>query len=214
MNRHRDLLRKIIYFSISIVLFLIGMIIYGVILNSGEKTLEQEMIQKGLTELNNVSIYIDKSSYSLSLFSDSIMVKEYKAVFGKNSDKIKRSKNDFVTPFGKFKICEMINSSEFHKSLKLDYPNIHDASEAFKNSIITKEEFNAIIEFLKTNNCSYPGTKLGAEIYIHGIGDYNFIFKNLPFTFNWTNGSIAVSNESIEEIFSAVSIGTQVEVTN
>lgn len=214
MNRHKDLFRKIIYFSISIILFFAGMIIYGIILNSGEKTLAEEMNDKGLSEMKNVSIIIDKSNYSLQLFSDTILVKEYKAVFGKNPEKIKRSKDDFVTPYGRFKICEMNDSTEFHKSLRLDFPNIHDASEAFKSSIISKEEFEAIIEYMKTNKCSYPGTKLGADIYIHGIGDYNFIFKNLPFTFNWTNGSIAVSNESIDELFSVVSIGTPVEVTH
>ena len=36
--------------------------------------------------------------------------------------------------------------------------------------------------------------------------------KNLPFVYNWTNGSISVSNEAIDEIFSVVQKGTKVVI--
>ncbi len=54
---------------------------------------------------------------------------------------------------------------------------------------------------------SYLETELGNNIGIHGIGRLNFIFKNLPFIYNWTDGSIAVSNENIDEIYSVAKKG-------
>ncbi len=56
------------------------------------------------------------------------------------------------------------------------------------------------------HKCPYENTILGGEIGIQGIGEYNLIFKNLPFVFNWTNGSAAISNESIDELLSVVDI--------
>ena len=53
---------------------------------------------------------------------------------------------------------------------------------------------------------------LGGDIGIHGIGELNYIFKNLPFVFNWTNGSIAMSNENIDEIYSVIKEGTEVVI--
>jgi len=53
---------------------------------------------------------------------------------------------------------------------------------------------------------------LGGNICIHGIGRLNSIFKNLPFVYNWTDGSIALSNESLDEILSVIKTGTQVVI--
>ena len=33
-------------------------------------------------------------------------------------------------------------------------------------------------------------------------------------TFNWTNGSISISNENIDEIFPYIKLGTKVKITN
>jgi len=53
---------------------------------------------------------------------------------------------------------------------------------------------------------------LGGDIGIHGIGRLNFFFKNLPFVFNWTDGSIALSNENIDELISVVKVGTKIVI--
>lgn len=53
---------------------------------------------------------------------------------------------------------------------------------------------------------------LGGNIGIHGIGRLNPIFKNLPFVYNWTDGSIAISNESLDELLSVINTGTQVVI--
>jgi hypothetical protein len=50
------------------------------------------------------------------------------------------------------------------------------------------------------------------KIGIHGIGQLNFLFKNLPFVFNWTDGSIAISNEEIDELYGVIQKGTKVTI--
>lgn len=204
------MLRNLVYFSTSIVLFFGGMIIYGIILNIREDTLAEAMQEKGLTTLTNVNLVVSRYKYEMDLYSDSTLVKKYKVVFGQGSGRVKTSKNDNVTPRGTYQICRVDTSSEFHKKLFLDYPNRKDAAEALKNSIINQNEYSLLMN--SNSECPNPNTRLGANIGIHGIGEYNFIFKNLPFAFNWTNGSIAVSNENIDEIYSVVTLNTKVVI--
>lgn len=204
------MLRNLVYFSTSIVVFFGGMIVYGIILNIREDTLAEAMSEKGLTDLSNINLVVSRYDYTMDLYSDSVLVKTYKVVFGQGSGRIKTSKYDNVTPRGSFAICNIDTNSIFHKKMFLDFPTKKDAAEAFKNGIITENEFNLIVN--SNSKCPPSETKLGSDIGIHGIGEYNFIFKNLPFAFNWTNGSIAVSNENIDELYSVVKLNTKVVI--
>jgi murein L,D-transpeptidase YafK len=188
------------------------MVVYGIILNSSEITLSEAMNNSGLEKLENVSIIVEKSKYALRLYSDTTLVKSYKVVFGKNEKQKKAYLNDLATPVGEYKICEVNDIDNYYKFMKLNYPNEIDAAEALKNGVIGRTEFIAISEAQKENRCSTQNTALGSNIGIHGIGKYNVIFKNLPFIFNWTNGSIALSNENIDELYSVVSAGTRVVI--
>ncbi|NJD21794.1 MAG: L,D-transpeptidase [Melioribacter sp.] len=208
------MLKNILYISGSVVIFFAGMILYGVILNFREVTLKEALIEKGLTKLENIRLVVDKTDYKILLYSNKILIKTYKAVFGKSSGTIKSSADDNITPLGDYKICAIDSLNKYHKFLHLDYPNERDAAEALKQGYIFDDEFNTIILAAKKNECPPKETKLGSEIGIHGIGTYNIIFKNLPFSFNWTNGSIAVSNENIDELYSVIKIGTPVKIIN
>ncbi len=213
MNKFQYL-KNILYFGGSVVIFFSGMVIYGIILNSGELTLQEEMRMKGLTELNDIKVVVNRTNYFLELLSDSVSVKRYKAVFGKNTSYTKTFRDDYVTPIGDYQICGIDTASQYHILLSLNYPNKRDAAEALKNNFISKSEYNNIINSLQSSGCPSKETELGSNIGIHGTGKYDFIFRNLPFIFNWTNGSIAVSNRNIEEIYSVVNVGTEVIITN
>jgi murein L,D-transpeptidase YafK len=206
-------LKNILYISASIVIFFVGLILYGLILNSGELTLEEALKEKNLSSIENLRIIVDRSSYRLEIYSGNIFVKSYKSVFGKNSSNLKTSANDLVTPLGDYKICAIDLDHKYHKFLQLSYPNEKDAAEALKRGYINQDEFEAIIIASKKNGCPPKETKLGSYIGIHGIGEYDLIFRNLPFTFNWTNGSIAISNKNIDELTSIVKIGTPIKIT-
>jgi len=206
------MLRNVLYISASIVIFFVGLIAYGIILNLREDSLEEALKEKGLNTVENVKLVVSRKNYRIELYSDKLLIKSYKSVFGKNNSTIKTSKGDLVTPIGEYKICAIDTNSKFHKYLHISYPNDKDAAEALKQDYINKDEFDAINLAYRKNECPPAETSLGSNIGIHGIGEYDFIFRNLPFTFNWTDGSIAVSNKDIDELFSVVKIGTPVKI--
>lgn len=208
------MLRNIIYIISSILIFFAGIIVYGVVINLRQIPLEEALRMKKLDEVSNPSIIIDRRNYTLNLYSDTTLVKEYRAVFGRRTGSTKHSKDDFITPIGKYKICSIDTNYIYYKKLYINYPNIQDAAEALRINIINNGEFLAISNSINSDQCSFKHTKLGSDIGIQGIGEYNSIFKNLPFVFNWTNGSIAISNENIDEILSVVNVGTKVTIKN
>lgn len=207
------MLKNILYFIASIIVFVLGTVIYGIILNAREPSLPEAMVSKGLRYLVNVSIQIDRKKYTLDLYSDSILVKTYKAVFGRNSSPNKLYTNDDATPVGNYEICSIDTANQYYKMLRLNYPNKKDAAEALQMKFISKNDYDNIVDKIETGNCP-PVLRKNLIIGIHGIGKLDFIFKNLPFVYNWTNGSIAVSNEDIDEIYSATRIGTEVVIKN
>ncbi len=207
------MLKNVLYFIASIVVFFAGMILYGLILNLSEPSLPEAMVSKGLRYLVNVKLQIDRKNYRLDLYSDTILVKSYKAVFGKSSFSPKEFLNDYCTPVGKYLICDIDTSSKYYKFFRINYPNKNDLLAALKSNQITKQDYDKIYDELDQGNC--PTLKDETFIIgIHGIGRLNAIFKNLPFVYNWTNGSIAVSNEDIDEIYSAIKKGTEVVIIN
>jgi murein L,D-transpeptidase YafK len=210
-NNNWQMLKKIIFFAGGLILFLTGCVIYGIILNLRENTLQEEMTRKGLSSLKNVNIEICRSKYELNLYSDTILVKTYKAVFGRDNTP-KTTGRDKATPIGEYKICSIDTNHEYRKFLRLNYPNLNDAEEGLRKELITQKEYEQIRFEYYYGACTNDKTMLGGNIGIHGIGELNFIFKNLPFIYNWTDGSIAVSNESIDEIYSVAKEGTKVVI--
>ncbi|MBU1099723.1 MAG: L,D-transpeptidase [Bacteroidetes bacterium] len=208
------MLRNSVYTFASMLLFFAGVISYGTILNLREVSLQEAMQMKGISKLENISIIVDRKNHALELYSDEILVKTYRAVFGKSRAPLKTSIDDHVTPTGKYQVCSKDDNSVYHKYLQLNYPNERDAAEALKNGYINRSDFNKIMKSIVTDGKPCADSKLGSGIGIHGIGEYDIIFKNLPFNFNWTNGSIAVSNSSIDELHTVVQIGTNVEIKN
>ncbi len=208
------MLKNTLYIFGSVVVFFAGVIFYGIILNLKEVSLSVALADKKIKQLNNVQLIVDRKNYRIELFSEGILVKDYKAVFGKSTNSIKTSAEDNVTPVGNYKICAIDTTSRYHKFLHLNYPNEYDAAEALARGYINHDEFASIMISVRRNECPPNETRLGSAIGIHGIGTYNIIFKNLPFSFNWTNGSIAVSNENIDELYSVVKIGTPVKIIN
>ena len=140
------------------------------------------------------------------------MIKNYHASFGKNVNTPKTSANDLSTPVGTYQICSIDKDHQYYIKLKLNYPNINDITEALRKNLITQQEFDQLKFEFYYDDCPELETPLGNDVSIHGIGEYNFIFKNLPFVYNWTDGSVALSNEDIYELSTVVSKGTKVVI--
>lgn len=208
----KNTVRNVIYISLTIILFMAGVIVYGVILNIREVPLSEAMVEKGFTQLNNPNIVIDRHNYALNLYEDTVLVKSYRVSFGRNVHKIKSKAGDEATPVGEYKICFIDTSHQYYLFFHLNYPNLKDAAEALRKGRITQKEFNQLKFEFYYEGCTKYSEVLGGNIGIHGIGRLNFIFKNLPFVFNWTNGSIALSDENMDELYSVIKVGTKVVI--
>ncbi|MDP2366599.1 MAG: L,D-transpeptidase family protein, partial [Ignavibacteria bacterium] len=132
--------------------------------------------------------------------------------FGRNLSDKKKLSNDGATPVGDYKICNISNNHIYYKFLQINYPNLEDAAEALRKSFITQKQFDELKFDFYYEECVNPNTVLGGQIGIHGIGRLNPVFKNLPFVYNWTDGSIALSNEDLDEILSVINTGTKVVI--
>jgi murein L,D-transpeptidase YafK len=207
-----SLLRNVLFTLGAMVLFLSGMIVYGVVLNLREIPLHEAMSQKGFTKLQDANLIIDRKTYTLNLYEDTVFVKSYRASFGRNLQEKKKRANDGATPVGEYKICSIQNDPAYYKLLRLNYPNLEDAVEALRKSLITQREFNQLKFQFYYEECVDDNTVLGGNVGIHGIGRLNAIFKNLPFVYNWTDGSIAISNENLDEILTVIHRGTKVVI--
>jgi len=185
----------VVYFSGGIILFLAGTIVYGIILNLREDSLTESLKEKGYEKFENPNIIIERKLFSLHLISAS-----------------KTKAEDKATPVGEYAICDVDSNNQYHKFLKLNYPNVSDASEALRKGWITQKQFQQLKFEFYYEGCPKANTMLGGNLGIHGIGKFDYILKNLPFVYNWTNGSISVSNEAIDEIFSVVQKGTKVVI--
>lgn len=205
-------LRNIVLTIFTIIIFLAGVLAYGIILNQREIPLSQAMIENGFTELDDVNIIVDRKKFTLELYEGNVLVKTYRASFGRNLSDKKKLANDGATPVGEYKVCEIIPKHKYYKFIKINYSNLDDASEALRKGIISQREFNKLKFEFYYGDCTSDDTSLGGNIGIHGIGRLNFFFKNLPFVFNWTDGSIALSNENIDELLSVVKVGTKIVI--
>ena len=113
------MLRNIIYIISSIFLFFSGIVVYGIILNLREITLEEAKKISKIDKISNPTIIVDRKNYSLNLYSDTTLVKKYNAVFGRNKSSLKLSSDDYITPCGQFKICRIDSDHTYYKKLFL-----------------------------------------------------------------------------------------------
>lgn len=209
---NKSVARNIIFSISGILLFLAGTLVYGIVLNLREVPLTEAMFKKGFTKLDDVNIIIDRKNFTLSIYQDTVLIKSYRASFGRNLRTKKTQVNDGATPVGNYIICTVDTSHNYYRYLRLNYPNLDDGTEALRMGKITQREFNDIKFDFYYNDCIQTETVLGNDIGIHGIGRLNYVFKNLPFVYNWTNGSVAVSNENIDELLSVAGKGTKIVI--
>ena len=193
-------------------MFIAGCIIYGIILNLREIPLNQAAAEKGFVNLKYANILIDRSAYKLLLYNDTVLIKSYKANFGRNINVPKCKAGDLATPVGEYKICDIDTTSKYHIFLKIDYPNLIDAREALRKGVINQSVFDKLKFDYDFNLCPDSSTYLGGNVGIQGIGRLDFVFRYLPLNYNWTDGSVAISNEDIDELYSVVKKGTKVVI--
>ncbi len=209
---NKDVFKNIIYLTFAIIIFFFGVIVYGIVLNLRDVSLSEALLKSGYTEITNPKIVIDRHNYTLGIYEDSVLIKNYRVSFGKSVHTAKTKAGDNATPVGVYRICKIFTTHKYHKFFQINYPNLEDGAAALRKGWISQKDFNDIKFQYYYEGCTKNHNLLGGDIGIHGIGELNYIFKNLPFVFNWTNGSIAMSDENIDEIYSVIREGTEVVI--
>ena len=135
------------------------------------------------------SIVIDKGARRMTLYHLGRPIRAYQVALGGNPVGDKIAAGDRRTPEGLFSIEARNPNSQYHLSLKISYPDARARRRA---------------EAL--------GVNPGGNIMIHGLpngrGDVGAYHR----TADWTNGCVALTDEEIEEIWTAVPIGTPVHI--
>lgn len=134
-------------------------------------------------------ILIEKSERKLTLLRAGEPLKTYRVALGGSPEGDKQCEGDSRTPEGTYRIDLKNRASQYHRSLRISYPDATDKAEARRR-----------------------GCPPGGDIFIHGLGKGFAYLGRLHRTMDWTLGCVAVTNEEIEEIWAAVDVGVAVEI--
>ena len=134
-------------------------------------------------------ILVEKANRKLTLYRNDLVVKSYKVALGAQPVGTKTRDGDGRTPEGDYFIDYKHPNSRFHLALRLSYPTPQEQAAAAAN-----------------------GTSAGSDMMIHGIRNGLGILSFLHRTVDWTDGSIAVTNGEIEEIWRYVGTGTKMKI--
>lgn len=152
--------------------------------------------------LKNPRIVVLKGERRLELYSNGVIVRNYKVGLGLNPVPDKMLQGDRATPEGDFYVFTKNDKSAFYLSLGVSYPNAEDAGRGLRGGLISRAQHDAIVKAVKRKATPPQNTALGGDIYIHGNGAGS----------DWTWGCVALENEDVRELFDAVAVGTPVTI--
>ena len=135
------------------------------------------------------SVVIEKRAHRLTLYRMGRPLRTYLVALGKDPGSDKVRAGDRRTPEGLFSIEARKADSRFHLALRISYPDVRHRVRA--------QEL---------------GVSPGGDIMIHGLPNNRHRVGSAHRIADWTNGCIALTDEEIEEIWSAVPVGTPVEI--
>lgn len=135
------------------------------------------------------AIRVSKSNRVLELIAGGTVVKTYPISLGGNPVGPKRENGDSKTPEGTYTIEWRKPNSRFYRALRISYPNKDQRARATEGSVSP-----------------------GGDVMIHGVPRGLGIFGQLFQGRDWTNGCIAVDDVAMAEIWSAVDVGTPIEI--
>lgn len=142
-------------------------------------------------------LVIDKSEHTLEAYDGSTLLKTYSVAIGIGGEGPNQWEGDQRTPEGRYRIDSRHRSREFHRFLHVSYPSAADRRRY--------RELSARGEVQR-------GAGIGRDIGIHGEpSDFGGMVA-VALDFDWTAGCIAVSNEEIEELYTAVVPNAVVEI--
>ncbi len=158
--------------------------------------------------LSNVWIRVSKKSKTVHVYRGADVVAAVPADMAYNFflDKEQRGSNTqpdhWRTPEGLYFVVGKNAGSRFYKAFVLNYPSLKDGRAGLDDGLITQSQFDAIAAADQQFEMPPMDTPLGGWIEIHGMGTGSRTM--------WTRGCVAIPNESIDDLWDLVHIGTPV----
>ena len=147
------------------------------------------MAQTAAKPLRADRVVVLKKERTLQLLSQGKVIKSYKVALGGDPVGSKTQRGDHKTPEGAYVLDSRNAHSQFHKAIHISYPNARDRVAARAR-----------------------GVSPGGDVFVHGLPNgYRWVGASHRLK-DWTDGCIAVTDEEIEEIWSAVADGTPIEI--
>ena len=168
------------------------------------------MVEEGLAPeiivtLDAVTIVVEKELRQLSLYSEQKLVKidgkpaQWHVGLGDAPLGHKQAEGDERTPEGSYYISDHSESSSYHGSILIHYPNTEDAKAGLETEQITEPQYKEIIEAEESKTRPPMNTKLGGWLLIHGSGKASGLPSKAG-EYDWTNGCVAMSNDDLDEL--------------
>jgi lipoprotein-anchoring transpeptidase ErfK/SrfK len=134
------------------------------------------------------SVLVEKGEHRMTLYAGTEVLGVYQVAIGQRTGRKERA-GDLKTPEGLYHIDAKNPNSRFHLALHVSYPNADDLARARQ-----------------------LGAGTGGDIMIHGLPNGQGKAGATHRNYDWTNGCVAVTDQEIEEIWSAVPVGTVVQI--
>ena len=134
-------------------------------------------------------VVVKKSQRLLFLFKDNQILHRFEIALGDEPEGHKLEEGDWRTPEGLYVIDWRNPRSRFYKSLHISYPNERDIRES-----------------------AAQGVDPGGMIMIHGLPPEAVSNPENYVGLDWTDGCIALRNEDMDIVWSAVDDGTPIEI--
>ncbi len=134
-------------------------------------------------------VIVMKKERTLALMSGGKVLKVYKIALGGNPVGPKQREGDHKTPEGTYVLDRRNAKSKYYRSIHISYPNEEDRERARK-----------------------LGVSPGGDVMVHGLPNGFGWLGATHRVHDWTDGCIAVTDQEMDEIWSAVPDGTPIEI--
>jgi murein L,D-transpeptidase YafK len=134
-------------------------------------------------------VVVLKRERTLQLLSAGKVIKSYKVALGGDAVGPKTRQGDHKTPEGMYVLDSRNAHSQFYKSIHISYPSAKDRAVARQK-----------------------GVSPGGDVFVHGLPNGYGWMGESHWLKDWTDGCIALTNQEIDEIWTAVADGTPIEI--
>ena len=165
-----------------------------------------------LAKPTDYSLEIDKSARVLTLRQGTRIARTFPVALGRGGQGDKRIRGDNKTPIGVYYITEVNEAGGFDVFMRLSFPSVKDGYFGLKKSLISRPEFDHILDAQRQSALPPQNTALGGAIGIHGLGEETITKLEIQNKFNWTQGCIALTNHNVRELRRFVGVGTKVVI--